>query len=133
MKSVTNYFVTPAMRRWFGKAFEAVADHAVMIVAGIVGAFMILCIGAVVVEAAKPVSGTVVEKIHTPDRSGYTYGYNCNTGKCEYSNYYNSDPEKWTLVIKDCSRECEYKPRSVNANTYYSYKVGDHYDSESKG
>lgn len=131
MKSVTKYFITPPMRRWGGKAFGAVADHAVLIVVGIVGAVMILAIGAAAVEAAKPVSGTVTEKIHTPDRSGYTYGYNCNSGKCENGYYYNSDPESWTLVIKDCTRECEYKSRSVDANTYYSHKVGDQYNSES--
>ena len=119
---VVNYFTTPAMRRW-------VSDNVVWI-GGVAFAVLIaVCFVAMVVEASTPVSGTVVEKIHTPDRSGYVYGYSCHTGKCENGNYYQYDPEEWTLVIKDCTETCKFKSRNVDENTYYQYKVGDHYSS----
>ena len=121
MKAV-NYFIPKKMRRWVG-------DNAVLIGGVVLAALIAVGFVAMVVEAATPVSGTVVEKIHTPDRSGYVYGYSCQSGKCENGNYYQYDPEEWTLVIKDCTETCKYKSRNVSEDTYYQYKVGDHYSS----
>ena len=119
---VVNYFIPEKVRRWVG-------DNVVWIGGVVLAALIAVGFVAMVVEASTPVSGTVVEKIHTPDRSGYVYGYSCQSGKCENGNYYNYAPEKWTLVIKDCTETCKYKSRDVDENTYYKHKVGDHYSS----
>lgn len=130
MKNPMDYIIPKSTRGWFGKAFEGMGEKLVPIGIGLFVIALIFVIGMAAVEGAKPVSGTVVEKVHKPDNSGYKYGYTCDGGECGYKSYYEYDPEEWILVIKDCTEVCTHKARQVNEDTYYSFKVGEHYDSE---
>lgn len=86
--------------------------------------------------------GTIKDKHHKPDESGYQVQYGgCGIsldgkGMCEpgLKYVYVSNPERWSLYIEHCdqlSNECRLGWLSVSQATYDAYQVGEHYPRSS--